>query len=396
MRAVFLYNTIGFFLISGELYHMPDGNTTITYHARLTGNKSKLEHLDKLHCILQEMSKFMFDNFDWTDKKNCKFSKDIYESIRQAFPEVHSKLVQKAMKEYGKFGKAKRPKTPVVLPIIWDYQQFNTEFKGKHYGLFLRFAGKNFPVEGKRTTELLRDKQIQEIRIKKFGKEFRVYFVCRVKDPINTDRNQHKDRNQHNDKTNTTGLDANVKSVVLSNNQFFNLKPVVHQKQETRKGCSPVRNARNYTRNFIRNQLHQISNGIVKSLNRDNTEVLYMEDLTGLRKKQTEKHSSNRELELRFILNNCYPYAMLQEMLQYKCEQKGIKVKFISPAYTSQKCSGCGSLHTRRPTQSRFECLDCGLRLNADVNGARNIQVATRNLNGHLIDSARHALLKVS
>jgi IS605 OrfB family transposase len=362
---------------------MSSDNTTITYHARLTGNKSKLEHLDKLHCTLQEMSKFMYDNFDWTDKKNCKFSKDIYESIRQSFPEVHSKLVQKAMKEYGKFGKAKRPKNPVILPIIWDYQQFNTEFKGKHYGLFLRFAGKNFPVEGKRTTELLKDKQIQEIRIKKIGEEFRVYFICRGKAPAY----------EISDDSKAIGLDANVKSVVLSNNQFFNLKPVVHLKQESRKGNSPIRNSRNYTRNFIKNQFHQISNKLVKSLSRDNTEVLYLEDLTGLRKRQTEKHSSNRELELRFILNNCYPYAMLQEMLRYKCERNGIKVKFINPAYTSQKCSGCGSLNTRRPTQNRFECLDCGLRLHADLNGARNIMVATRNHNGCMIDDTRHALI---
>ncbi|WP_152901857.1 zinc ribbon domain-containing protein, partial [Proteus mirabilis] len=43
-------------------------------------------------------------------------------------------------------------------------------------------------------------------------------------------------------------------------------------------------------------------------------------------------------------------------------------------AYTSQKCACCG--HTakeNRPSQSQFECLECGYTANADINGARNI-----------------------
>lgn len=357
-----------------------------TYHARLTGNKEKLAKLNRLYSLVQEMSVFMFENFDWADKANNKFSHEIYEMIGQTFPEVHSKLIQKAMKEYGKFGEAKRPKHPVKLPLIFDYQQFDTVFNGKYYGLFLRFDKTNFPVEGKRTTKLLQDKQIQEVRVKKLGKEFRVYFVCKVEEPAN----------EKTDNPQTVGLDANVKSVVLSNNQFFNLKPVVHAKMEARKKCSSVRNGRGYVENFTKNYLHQISNRIVKSLVRDNTEVLCMEDLTDLRETQTKKHTTEGEKELRFNLNNCYPYAMFQGMLQYKCVRNGIRVKLVNPAYTSQKCSKCGSLHTRRPAQSRFECLDCGFHLNADLNGARNIVTAKRRDNGCKIDSTRCAFVKAS
>ncbi len=46
-------------------------------------------------------------------------------------------------------------------------------------------------------------------------------------------------------------------------------------------------------------------------------------------------------------------------------------------ATTSQKCACCG--HTakeNRPSQSQFECLECGYTANADINGARNILAA--------------------
>ena len=363
--------------------YVKTNSQVVTYHAKLVGNANKIAKLESLHSRLQEMSKFMHENWDWSDKTNCKFSPKIYKAIRKNFPDVHSKLVQKAMKEYGKFGEAERPKNPVSLPITWDYQQFDTKFNKGYYKMFVKFSKTNFPVEGKRTINLVRNRKIQEVRVKKIDNGFRVYFVCRIENPANEVIKPCNSK--------VVGLDANVKSVVLSNNQFFNLNPIVHLKQEARKKKFPIRYSRFYVKNFTKNYLDQVSNRIVESLVKDGAEVLLMEDLTGLREKQTEKHNSWRERELRFILNACYPYAMLQAMLQYKCVQKGIKVKFISPAYTSQKCSKCGSLETRRPTQNRFECSDCGLHLNADLNGARNIASAICRGNEHMIDSARHA-----
>jgi putative transposase len=50
------------------------------------------------------------------------------------------------------------------------------------------------------------------------------------------------------------------------------------------------------------------------------------------------------------------------------------RVEKVSPAYTSQTCSGCGHRDPEsRESQSRFWCHACGLIVNADVNAARNI-----------------------
>jgi putative transposase len=50
------------------------------------------------------------------------------------------------------------------------------------------------------------------------------------------------------------------------------------------------------------------------------------------------------------------------------------RVEKIHPAYTSQRCSACGTVDARaRESQAVFACRSCGYAGNADVNAARNI-----------------------
>ncbi|PWC17770.1 RNA-guided endonuclease InsQ/TnpB family protein [Brenneria corticis] len=67
----------------------------------------------------------------------------------------------------------------------------------------------------------------------------------------------------------------------------------------------------------------------------------------------------------------------MRRQLEYKQCWRGGRVLAIAPAYTSQKCGCCGHVAKgNRRTQSQFECLACGYRANADINGARNILAA--------------------
>jgi putative transposase len=50
------------------------------------------------------------------------------------------------------------------------------------------------------------------------------------------------------------------------------------------------------------------------------------------------------------------------------------RVQRVSPAFTSQRCSACGTVDGRsRESQADFRCRSCGYACNADVNAARNI-----------------------
>ncbi|WP_279220967.1 transposase [Clostridium fermenticellae] len=73
------------------------------------------------------------------------------------------------------------------------------------------------------------------------------------------------------------------------------------------------------------------------------------------------------------ILEN-WSYFQLQKMIEYKAENVGIKVRYINPEYTSQKCSVCGHVDKEnRESQSKFICKKCGFTANADYNASQNI-----------------------
>lgn len=63
-----------------------------------------------------------------------------------------------------------------------------------------------------------------------------------------------------------------------------------------------------------------------------------------------------------------------QRFLEYKMKLNGGKVFYINPKNTSNKCSVCGYISKEnRKSQSKFECIKCGLKLNADFNASKNI-----------------------
>jgi transposase len=84
--------------------------------------------------------------------------------------------------------------------------------------------------------------------------------------------------------------------------------------------------------------------------------------------------------------------AGIVEKLEYKTRLTGQnRLILVNPAYTSQTCSECGYCDSRnRESQADFECKQCHMSMNADLNAANNI--LKRGLN-HLIglDEAGHA-----
>lgn len=117
-------------------------------------------------------------------------------------------------------------------------------------------------------------------------------------------------------------------------------------------------------RNFVKTYNHTISKRIVDFAKKHKCEYIHLEKLT--------KDGFNDR-----ILRN-WSYYELQRMVEYKADRVGIKVKYINPSYTSQKCSRCGHIDKEnRQTQEKFVCTQCGFELNADHNAAINIARAT-------------------
>ncbi|HVP97371.1 zinc ribbon domain-containing protein [Methanoregula sp.] len=64
-------------------------------------------------------------------------------------------------------------------------------------------------------------------------------------------------------------------------------------------------------------------------------------------------------------------FLSLQRLVEKLAERRGIPVLYVNPAYTSKRCSRCGSIGRR--SRKRFECPHCGFVAHADVNAAFNI-----------------------
>lgn len=108
---------------------------------------------------------------------------------------------------------------------------------------------------------------------------------------------------------------------------------------------------------------HKYSRALINYAVNNNCGIIQMEDLTGI------TSDSNR-----FLKN--WSYFDLQTKIEYKAQEVGIKVVYIDPHYTSQRCSKCGYISKdNRTEQALFLCQKCGYKTNADYNASQNIAI---------------------
>ena len=67
------------------------------------------------------------------------------------------------------------------------------------------------------------------------------------------------------------------------------------------------------------------------------------------------------------------PYYKLTQQITYTASWLGVPVYQISERNTSKTCHRCGSMNTTTIKQPIFECKNCGLVYNADLNAAKNL-----------------------
>ena len=175
----------------------------------------------------------------------------------------------------------------------------------------------------------------------------------------------------------TIGIDRGINQLaVTSENQFFSGQSIkrISKRYETlrselqSKGHSGKRHFRKVSakeRRFRRNVNHLVAKQIIASTPSGSTIVL--ENLKGIRQAKRRKEQQREAHKWNFY--------QLEEFLTYKGMAKGIKIEHTPARYTSQKCSVCGhTAKSNRRCQSLFHCVNCGFRLNADLNASRNIR----------------------
>jgi putative transposase len=69
-------------------------------------------------------------------------------------------------------------------------------------------------------------------------------------------------------------------------------------------------------------------------------------------------------------------------ILTFKAAYAGKRAIAVPPAYTSQRCSGCGVVVSKGLSVRWHSCPDCGMSLHRDHNAARNIERLGQSLRG--------------
>ena len=117
-------------------------------------------------------------------------------------------------------------------------------------------------------------------------------------------------------------------------------------------------------RRHVKETNHVVSKQIVEEAIQSGAKIIVLEDLTNIRK----RIKGNKRIRSRL---HRWSWHELQQFVEYKAEAKGISVKYVNPAYTSQTCSKCDCLGSRH--KHLFKCSNCGSYQHSDCNAAINL-----------------------
>lgn len=161
----------------------------------------------------------------------------------------------------------------------------------------------------------------------------------------------------------TIGLDCGYKKLLVDSNGTMYGKELesIYEKISKKKQGS-----KQFKRTLIErdNKINQVVNSI------DLSEI----NKVVVEKLKNVKHKTSNKINKQF--NNKlqrWSYSKTLNKLALLCEESGIEMVNVSPAYTSQTCSCCGSIDKTNRQGEKYQCKSCSLEIDADYNAAINI-----------------------
>lgn len=129
------------------------------------------------------------------------------------------------------------------------------------------------------------------------------------------------------------------------------------------KKLSAIKKLDNKEQRWIKDKDHKISRQIVNFAIENNVSVIRLENLANIR--NTARTSRKNEKNL-----HTWSFYRLSQFIEYKAKLEGIRVEYVDPKYTSQKCPKCGTLNKAK--DRKYKCA-CGFKTHRDRLGAINI-----------------------
>ena len=116
----------------------------------------------------------------------------------------------------------------------------------------------------------------------------------------------------------------------------------------------------------VKNMVKDLHNQIISFLVQNYDEIIVPEFLTQQMVKGKKLHRSTKRMLM------IYSFHSFKEKLLFKCNQYDKKLMIVTEEYTSKTCTCCGELNNVGSSEV-YKCNKCGVKLDRDLNGARNI-----------------------
>jgi len=162
----------------------------------------------------------------------------------------------------------------------------------------------------------------------------------------------------------TVGVDIGYKKVFSSSDGVqsqedvhgWTLPKIIAEMNHKKKGSKAFARAQAHRTNYINWSLNQLNLRGVKTLKIEAIKNLRL----GVRTSKSMRS---------------WTYTEIFGKLGRLCEDTGVQIIKVPPAFTSQRCSCCGWVQKANRKGEMFKCKKCGFAANADLNASRNISL---------------------
>jgi len=302
----------------------------------------------------------------------------------QVLSEVHVHALQTTLKRADQafqafFNRVKQGQKP-GYPRFKGRDFFNS-FSFKEYG-------NGFKLEGKR----LKLSRIGRVRIRQHREIKGKLCTCTIKrraDGWYALFTVEQDPVEPNQLNNPVGMDMGLNSfAVLSDGSRIKNPRFLKKAQAELKQAQRILSRKTIGSNRRRKQRDQLARKHLRVqrcrkdfhfkaanelVQRYNPIVFEKLDIKGLIQKSQEDKNKYKRVRAKSENMLDAGWRMFLEKVRSKAESAGSATKAVEPRGTSQKCSDCGQTVKKSLDERRHECPFCGLRMDRDLNAARNI-----------------------
>ncbi len=281
--------------------------------------------------------------------------------------EVHANFTSKRFKDLN-INFIKRIPTiniqNVSIPI--DNRLFDIQ-EGKTFDEFVRLKTPYFLNGKKRAVTinipLKHHRQSRQFKDSNWTRKNTIQ-LKKVKDNYYLNLFWEKEIETKKDGKNIVGIDVGYKKLISSSSG-------VHYGQELNKVYDKISRKKQGSKKFKRALIerNELINFYVKEfISKEQPDEVVIESLKNVKHKSSGKVYKKTMNKLQR-----WSYDRTFNKLEQLSESKGFIIKKVDPAYTSQTCSKCGSVHEESRKGELYECVNCGMKLDADYNAALNI-----------------------